>query len=66
MRSDNEVRGLAKQVAKQIIESGRAELFITLVDQELRDCDVGCNPYYRDTRVGERRGEQCARLLTKK
>ena len=51
--SDDELRGRAKQFAE--IVKQRPEFVLLALNDYLEDCDVGCNPYYKQILIGERK-----------
>ena len=57
--SDDEMRGRAKQFAEVVRQ--RPEFVILALNDFLKDCDVGCNPYYKKLNFGER--QECLPTL---
>lgn len=60
--SDDEIKGRCKQFAQLVRQ--RPEFFLTTLNDFLVDCDVGCNPYYKNVSVSERRKEPCLTLTS--
>lgn len=58
--SEDEIRGRAKQFAEVV--KMRPEYVLLALNDFLKDCDVGCNPFYKTIMVGERRADPCAML----